>query len=93
LAFDPLFTLGRVVTTGCALQRLDANGIDSFELVIRHVTGDWGELSDEDQEANARAVLEGLRILSSYPMPDGTKVWVITEADRSLTTFLCPNDY
>ena len=67
-----------------------------MDLLARHVFGDWGELCSEDQEANNRAVTFGGRILSSYAVGVGlsaTKVWVITEADRSSTCVLLPEEY
>ena len=60
----------------------------------RHVTGDWGELSEEDRRENELSVKEGFRILSAYKLPrTGVKLWIITEADRSATTLLLPDEY
>jgi hypothetical protein len=59
----------------------------------RHVVGDWGELPPEDVAANTLALVTGERILSSYWMSGGTKLWVITEADRSSTCLLLPEEY
>jgi hypothetical protein len=75
------------------LAALEAAQIPEVLLLARHVHGDWGELSEEDRLQNELAVLLGLRLLSSYPLPTGGKVWVITEADRSATTILLPDDY
>jgi hypothetical protein len=61
--------------------------------LARHVTGDWGELEDEDRAANEAAVAEGTRLLSAYTVASGEKLWVITEWDRSVTTFLLPEEY
>jgi len=55
--------------------------------------GDWGDLCDEDKKVNDRAVAEGSRILSAYQAVNSTKFWIITEADRSATTVLLPEDY
>lgn len=63
------------------------------ELLVRHVTGDWGELEEEDKEENERSVEQGFRILSAYKLETGVKVWVITEWDRSVTTLLLPSEY
>ena len=60
---------------------------------MRHLTGDWGELSEADKAENELSVREGFRILSAYTMSKGVKIWVITEADRSVTTFLLPDEY
>lgn len=59
----------------------------------RHVGGDWGELPSEDARANDAALKDGGRLLSSYPLGQGVKVWIITEWDRSATTLLMPDDY
>nr|MBA2637786.1 hypothetical protein [Solirubrobacterales bacterium] len=55
--------------------------------------GDWGEVDEEDKAANERSLKEGTRLLSAYHLKDGTKVWLITEADRSATTLLLPQEY
>jgi hypothetical protein len=89
-----LFTLGQVVATPGALSALGGEGIGPEALLRRHVTGEWGELSEEDRRENELSVREGLRILSSYKLPrTGVKLWVITEADRSATTLLLPDEY
>lgn len=89
----PLFPLGRVVATPAALKALEDTGDDSFPLLAQHVMGYWGELDDEDWQANDRAVEEGTRILSAYRTSSGVKLWIITEADRSATTLLLPEEY
>ena len=63
------------------------------ELLLRHVTGDWGDLDDEDKKENELSVKEGFRILSAYKLGTDVKVWVITEWDRSATTILLPDEY
>jgi len=85
--------LGRVVATPAALDALSATDTHPFALLRRHVTGDWGDLTPEDVEANRMALATGARVLSAYTLPDGTRVWVITEADRTATTILLPEDY
>lgn len=90
----PLFQLGRCVCTWGAEDVLDESDVSPFELLCRHQAGDWGILEPEDWEANITAVKRGLRVFSSYRVgADQTKVWVITEADRSATTILLPEDY
>ena len=89
----PRFGLGQVVGTPGALQALQDAGQQPAEFLTRHVTGDWGELSDEDREENEFSVKQRFRILSSYELNSGAKVWVITEADRSATTLLLPEEY
>lgn len=89
-----LFTLGQIVATPGALSALGDEGIDSEALLNRHVTGDWGELSEDDRSENELSLKEGFRILSAYKLPlTGVKLWVITEADRSVTTLLLPDEY
>ena len=61
--------------------------------IFRHAAGDWGDLSTVDQKLNAEALKEGTRLLSAYHLKDGTKIWLITEWDRSATTALLPEEY
>ena len=61
--------------------------------IARHCSGDWGEVCEEDWQANDEAMEVGNRILSAYTSPDGVKFWIITEWDRSVTTILLPDDY
>jgi hypothetical protein len=91
---QPLFALGQVVATPGALDLLDRTAIDAMTLIDRHQRGDWGMLSPEDIYANAVAVEIGTRILSSYELGNANeKLWVLTEADRSSTTLLLPEEY
>ena len=87
-----LFSLGRTVATPGALAALEQGGVSAASLLQRHHQGDWGELCAEDAEENKRALEHGSRIFSSYCVGNG-KVWIITEADRSATTVLLPEDY
>lgn len=90
----PRFPMGRPVITPGAQAMLDAAGIEGVLLLARHIHGDWGDLSVEDATANELALLTGKRLLSSYDLPDGQgKVWIVTEADRSMTTILRPDEY
>ena len=89
----PLFPLGRVVATVGALATLVDAGHNPREFIERHVGGDWGDLGPDDKEANQRALEHGLRIFSAYRASDGIKIWVITEADRSSTCLLLPEEY
>ena len=89
-----LFALGRVVATPGALALLEEMGTSPTELLARHRTGDWGEVPTEDARENELSVREGFRILSSYAVGEnGTKVWIITESDRSSTCILLPKEY
>ena len=89
----PLFALGQVVATPGALTALEAAGQAPQELLLRHVTGDWGDLVPEDVEENERALKVGNRLFSAYELNDGTRVWVITEWDRSVTSLILPMEY
>jgi hypothetical protein len=84
--------LGRVVATPGALKLLMEAREHPFNFLARHATGDWGELCAFDRRQNEIALREGYRVLSSYYVLAG-KVWVITEADRSVTTVLLPEEY
>lgn len=86
------FPLGRVVATPGALKLLEESGEDLFSYLARHASGDWGEIGPQDGRENERSLKHGWRILSSYPVGEG-RVWVITEADRSYTTILLPEEY
>lgn len=87
------FPLGRVVATPSALAAISAVGGTPQQFIRRHQTGDWGELCDDDRRENERSVTDNCRLLSTYTLDDGTKIWIITEADRSSTTILLPEEY
>jgi hypothetical protein len=89
----PRFPLGRIVATPGALRALEQANQNPFEFLERHQAGDWGELCEEDKRENEFSVRNGFRILSSYRTRNGSKIWVITEADRSVTTLLRPHEY
>ena len=88
-----MFELGQIVATPGALEALEKNQQAPFELVKRHVNHDWGDVSDEDKQENDFSVTHGFRILSAYQLKDSTRIWIITEADRSATTILLPSEY
>jgi len=88
-----LFPLGQIVATPGALDALDRAAVDGWVLLHRHQNGDWGNVPQEDAEENVRSVINGWRILSSYPLSDEVRIWIITEADRSCTTLLLPEEY
>jgi hypothetical protein len=88
----PLFSLGRVVATPGAIVLMEVARIDPVQLLQRHQSGDWGDLDAEDQRENDYAVDRWLRILSAYGQPPD-RLWVITEADRSATTIVRPDEY
>ena len=92
-AGTPRFAPGRLVATVGAMAALVTAGVRPAALVSRHLRGDWGELGEKDRRENEWALLSGDRLLSAYALPDGGRVWVITEADRSATTVLLPSEY
>ncbi len=89
----PKFELGQLVATPGAMQALFRNRIAQDEYVKRHQAGDWGDLDEYDAQANNVALTESLSITSAYTLKDGTRLWIITEADRSTTTILLPQEY
>lgn len=99
----PRFDLGELYATPGAQDTLQRYQTNPFELVKRHVSGDWGDVCPEDAQANEDALKAGSRLLSAYVLqpPSGAnddnatpaKVWLITEADRSVTTILLPEEY
>jgi hypothetical protein len=89
----PKFPLGQLVATPGALEALQAAGQSPAESLDRHVRADWGEVDAHDKAANDEALVHGERLLSAYRTRKGEKLWVITEADRSSTCVLLPEEY
>jgi hypothetical protein len=89
----PLFPLGATLATPAALNVLEKAEITAGSLFDRHITGDWGDLDQDDKNSNDDAVKIGARIFSSYDLPTQATVWIITEANRSATTILLPSEY
>ena len=89
-AGPPRFPLGQLVATPAALASLVAAGVSPWSLLARHAQGDWGDLGEEDRQLNVLALIQGSRLLSAYTLPDKTRVWVVTEADRSATSLILP---
>lgn len=87
------FTPGHVLVTPAALEALARANVTPQSLLRRHLCGDWGDLDELDHQQNNFALAMSARLLSSYALPGGGKVWIITEADRSVTTVLLPEDY
>ena len=61
--------------------------------LVRHIAGDWGDVDEDDRRENELSLQHGFRLLSAYTLNSGTKIWIITEADRSVTTVLLPEEY
>ena len=87
------FALGQTFITPGAQEALEISGESPIQFLHRHVSGDWGELSEEDVQENARSLREGFRLLSAYRTAKGQRIWIVTEADRSVTTVLLPSEY
>jgi hypothetical protein len=88
----PAFSLGQVVATPGAVAFLNSQAVDPAVLLARHQSGDCGDMAPDDVLANLSAVIGGGRVFSSYSIGP-QKVWVVTEANRSRTTILMPEDY
>lgn len=84
--------LGRIVATPGALQVLADADEDPLHYLSRHASGDWGEIDKQDRRENELSLKHGWRVVSSYPVGDRC-IWIITEADRSVTTILLPEEY
>ena len=89
----PKFSLGQVVATPGALRAMEEAGQSASYFLERHVRGDWGTVDADDARANDEALVQGERLLSAYTTLRKTKLWVITEADRSSTCLLLPEEY
>ena len=87
------FPLGRIVATPGALAALEEAAEIPGTLLKHHVTGDWGDVNEDDRRENEHSLVQGCRLLSAYTLSNGTRLWVITEADRSATTILLPSEY
>jgi hypothetical protein len=87
----PLFDLGHLYMTHGATEALSMP--QALDLILRHVSGDWGNVDQEDSATNDDAVRHGGRIVSEYSAPSGSRVWIITEAGRHATTVLLPSEY
>lgn len=87
------FTPGRIASTPGALAAMEAAGCLPLNLLNRHLSGDWGDVDAEDAATNDEALRCRLRLLSAYEIGPDTTIWLITEADRSVTTFLLPEEY
>ena len=89
----PLFPPGQIVATPGALRLLEETNKSPLEFLSRHLRGDWGDLSQKDKIENELSLKKGLRLMSSYPITDREKLWIITEADRAVTTLLLTEEY
>ena len=90
---QPAFELGQIVATPGALAALKKAGQQPGEFLTRHINRDWGDLDEEDRTENEYSLEHGFRLLSAYKTNAGDRLWIITEADRSVTTLLLPEEY
>lgn len=87
------FALGETFITPGAQEALEIAGETAIQFLRRHISADWGELSEEDMKENELSLSEGFRLLSAYRTAKRQRIWIITEADRSATTVLLPSEY
>lgn len=87
------FALGQTYITPGAEEALIIAGQTGIEFLRRHMSGDFGDVSEEDLRENELSLREGFRVLSAYRTAKGQRLWIITEADRSSTTILLPSEY
>jgi hypothetical protein len=87
------FSLGQILATPGALEALEESNQSPSDYLAMHMNGQWGDVCPEDAEENELSIREGFRILSSYKTNKGVRIWVITEADRTVTTLLLPSEY
>lgn len=87
------FRLGEIVSTTHLFEHCEKNRFALLPYFVRHASCDWGDVCKEDWESNDEALKNGQRLLSEYKLPDGKRIWIITEWGRSATTLLFPEDY
>ena len=87
------YPLGQLVATPGALDAMKEAEVSFLPYIRRHQEGDWGDISPEDASENELSLENGFRLLSAYNLPGGDRIWIITEADRSATTILLPEEY
>src|SRR4051794_33051201 len=87
------FPPGQLVMTPGASAAFVRTREQAIPYLLRHMQGDWGELDAHDVQENEHSLQHGLRLLSKYTLADRTVIWIITEADRSATTILLPEEY
>jgi hypothetical protein len=88
-----LFSLGQTLMTPGTIAAFERTGEKPLSFLDLHQRGIWGQLSNDDKHENALSLEKGWRLMSAYFLKDGTKIWVITEADRASTTILLPDEY
>ncbi len=89
----PKFPLGQLVATPGAMEAFNKAAESFWPYITRHSNGDWGDISQSDKAENELSLKHGYRLLSAYTLPGGKQILIITEADRSATTILTPEEY
>ncbi len=89
----PLFPLGKVVITPGAISGLKQLKLSPYDLLLRHQSGDWGDMVKQDYQTNLEALLFGRRLMSAYQLEQNIKIWIVTESNRIMTTILLPEEY
>ena len=89
----PPIPLGRILATPEVLIAMERSGDTPADFLRRHECQDWGNVESDDWARNDDALRDGSRIVSAYCLKDGTTIWIVTEADRSVSTILLPDDY
>ena len=93
MPMDAKFFPGVIVITPGARAAFKQTGDEIQSFLTRDMRGDWGELDTHDRQENEYSLRRGFRLLSAYTLSDDTRIWIITEADRSATTILLPAEY
>jgi hypothetical protein len=93
IPFEPLFRFGALALSAGVDSLTRSEQLDPLIYLRRHLSGDWGDLDEKDLQSNDVAMIYGNRLLSSYRITPDQTIWIITEADRSLTTVLFPDEY
>lgn len=89
----PMSEHGALIISPGVDALMKAERLDPFHYFGRHILGNWGDICDEDRQLNEDALIFGYRLMSVYDIEPGLKLWIITEADRSATTILLPEEY
>ena len=90
------FSLGQTVMTRGVADKVAVDPLFakfSIDSLKRHANGDWGDLCEDDKKENEFSLDKHLRLFSAYEKEGLPKIWIITEADRSVTTILFPEEY
>jgi len=93
MTINAKFPMGQLAITPGAIETLQESGQNPSVFLSRHAVGDWGDLSEGDRQENEYSLTNGFRLLSAYRTTKGDDLWIITEADRSVTTILLPSEY